>query len=120
VRYVPRERVVLGLAAHGYDWPDPARADAPDGDGGGGQDLMYADAMAVAEEYGREVQWNNDAQTPWFSYAADGEVRAVWFEDAPSLAAKLEVAAEQRLGGVFLWRMGGEDPTLWHVLDDAP
>ncbi|MBB5788326.1 acyltransferase family protein [Jiangella mangrovi] len=116
VTYVPRERVVLGLAAHGYDWPDPGS-----GAEGGGQDLMYADAIAVAEEHGREVQWSNDAQTPWFSYADDdGQVRAVWFEDAPSLAAKLEVAAEQRLGGVFLWRVGGEDPTLWDVLDDAP
>lgn len=113
VAHVPRERVVLGLAAHGYDWPDTGAA-------GGGQDLMYADATAVAEEHGREVQWSNDAQAPWFSYSADGEVRAVWFEDAPSLAAKLEVAAEQGLGGVFLWRVGGEDPTLWSVLDDAP
>jgi len=114
--YVPRERVVLGLAAHGYDWPDGSGAGE---DVGGGRDLMYADAIALADEYGREVQWNNDAQAPWFSYATDGEVRTVWFEDAPSLAAKLEIAREQRLGGVFLWRMGGEDPTLWPVLDDA-
>jgi spore germination protein YaaH len=120
VAHVPRERVVLGLAAHGYDWPDPSAPSAgPDG-AGGGRDLMYADAMDLAERQGREVEWNNDAQTPWFSYSADGEVRSVWFEDAPSLAAKLEVAAEYELGGVFLWRVGGEDPTLWDVLDDAP
>ncbi|WP_157987419.1 glycosyl hydrolase family 18 protein [Jiangella endophytica] len=110
VESVPRERVVLGLAAHGYDWP---------GTGGNGADLMYAEAVELADRYGREVQWDLDSQTPWFLYTEGGVRHEVWFEDAPSLAAKLEVAIDNRLGGVFLWRVGGEDPTVWQVLGSA-
>ncbi|WP_162606154.1 glycosyl hydrolase family 18 protein [Jiangella asiatica] len=108
VRHIPEDRVILGLAAHGYDW-------GAAGDDGA-RSVMFADAMAVAERHDSVVQWDTDAQVPWFTYPGAQNEHAVWFEDAPSLAAKLDVATEHDLGGVFVWRLGGEDPTLWRVL----
>lgn len=108
VVHVPRERLVLGLAAHGYDWNAGGEVPA--------QSVMFADAMAAAERHAGSVYWDTDAQAPWFAYLDGGDQHAVWFEDAASLAAKVELVDEHGLGGVFLWRLGGEDPQLWRVL----
>jgi len=108
VRQVPPERVVLGLPGHAYDWGSGAQA----------KDLMFTEAEQLAENTGSKVHWNADAQVPWFAYTdADGLEHEVWFEDAPSLAAKLEVAHDYDVGGIFLWRLGGEDPRTWAVLE---
>jgi spore germination protein YaaH len=107
VAHVPRERIVLGLAGHGYDWPA----------GSYGDDLMWADAVALADHYDRTVQWDNQAKSPWLAYTTgDGGEHTVWFEDSRSLAAKLRVAVDRGVGGVFLWRLGGEDPQIWALL----
>lgn len=108
VRHVPRDRLVLGLAAHGYDWNAGSTRPA--------ESLMFADAVTAAERYGSSVYWDTDAQAPWFAYLDGAEQHAVWFEDAPSLAAKVALVDEYDLGGVFLWRLGGEDPALWRLL----
>ncbi len=108
VVHVPRDRLVLGLAAHGYDWNT--------GGEGPAQSVMFADAMAAAEHHAGSVYWDTDAQAPWFAYLDGGDQHAVWFEDAASLAAKVELVDAHGLGGVFLWRLGGEDPQLWRVL----
>ena len=41
----------------------------------------------------------------------------VWLEGAASAAARLPLADRYRAGGVALWRLGHEDPTLWTVVD---
>jgi spore germination protein len=40
----------------------------------------------------------------------------VWYEDAESIAAKLELADSHGVGAVELWRLGSEDPRLWDSL----
>ncbi len=101
--HVPAERVSLGLAAHGYDW-----------DGTRGEDVMWADAKALAKEHGGDARWNERHKVPWFVYTGpDGEEHRVWYENARSLAAKRELATEYGLGGVFVWRLGGADPRTW-------
>lgn len=107
--HVPAERIVLGLATHGYSWPS----------GSSGEDLMWVDAVELADEEDSEPGWDERFASPWFEYTADGVEHTAWFEDARSLSAKLDLAAEQELGGVFLWRLGGEDPDVWPALRET-
>jgi spore germination protein YaaH len=106
VSQIPPEKVRLGVAAHGYDWL-----------GRQGTDLMWADAVALAEQHRATVQWDEGTHSPWFSYRdAAGRERTVWFENARSLAAKVEIAERSGVRAVRLWKLGGEDPEVWRVL----
>lgn len=106
---VPSERIVLGMAAYGYDWPlDQAEP---------GQSVTFADTVrrlrrALAENPETVVQWHEGHKSPYLDYSG----RQIWFENAGSLSYKLQLAAEYDLGGVALWRLGQEDPALWSRL----
>jgi spore germination protein YaaH len=47
--------------------------------------------------------------------AGTPQAHAVWLEDAASAAARLDLAATYRTGGVAAWRLGLEDPNVWDV-----
>lgn len=102
VTQIPREKVTLGIVLLGYDWVDEQ-----------GQTVDYHMAMSRAREQGAEIRRSDD-ETPWYTYTDDaGQEHEVWFEDAASASAKLDLIREYDLGGVFLWRLGGEDPRVW-------
>jgi spore germination protein YaaH len=110
VSEVPREKVMLGMAAYGYDWAKGMQ----------GQDVQWADAQAIARAHAARVTWDAQSQSPRFSYTdSSGRTHSVWFENAHSLQAKLDLAVRDRVGGVFIWRLGGEDPAIWEELRQA-
>jgi spore germination protein YaaH len=104
---IPRDRIALGLPTYGYDWSG----------GAGGAPVQWADVAALVGPAGASPQWDAATSSPWLRYR-DGRGRAhsVWYEDARSLAAKLEVARHYGLTRVVLWRLGGEDPEIWPAL----
>lgn len=104
---IPPEKIRLGLAAYGYDWP---------AGGYGGRAVTAAEAVALANRYGAVVEWDEAAQSPHFTYWPGPYAREVWFENASSLAGKLDLVAQYKLGGVAIWRLGFEDPEFWKVL----
>jgi spore germination protein len=105
VTQIPPAKVVLGCAILGYDWPA----------GGSGATVTYQEAMSLASAYGAEISRSDGALT--FTYVdADGRDHEVWFEDAQSTLEKVELVERYGLGGVFFWRLGGEDPGIWSAL----
>jgi len=110
VTEIPREKVVLGLATYGYDWASGQTT----------QDVQWADAEALARSHKATIQWDVASQSPWFTYTdARGRRHTVWYTNARSLSATLALAMQSRVGGVFLWRLGGEDPAIWPLLRQA-
>jgi spore germination protein YaaH len=108
VTQIPPEKVILGIVLLGYDWVN-----------GQGITINYNDAMARSEEYDAPVQRSDDG-SPWLTYqSAHGNQHEIWFEDAVSVQAKLELVSEYNLGGVFFWRLGGEDANVWRQLPSA-
>lgn len=106
LRAVPADKIALGLGSYGYDWTPQ-----------GGTDLMGADAASLARQQGVAIQWDAESQAPWFGYTdASGTAHTVWFEDARSIAAKVDVARRLGLTRVFVWRLGGEQPQIWASL----
>src|SRR3546814_2305558 len=60
------------------------------------------------------AQMDEGSLNPTYSYADDaGRKHAVWFLDAPTLFNQIEVTDGFRPMGYALWRMGGEDQSLW-------
>lgn len=102
VTQVPADKVVLGVVLLGYDWAD-----------GHGHTVDFEQARATAEANNVTIRRSADG-SPWFRYRdASGARHEVWFEDAVSVAAKLELVAEYGLGGAFFWRLGGEHTDVW-------
>jgi len=105
------DRLLLGVAFYGYDWNvsrgPPARA------------LRYVDTRQLMDHLGLTALFDAGVASATFRYEASGESHEVWFEDARSLAAKLELVSRYGLRGAGAWRLGQEDPSAWTVWDRA-
>jgi spore germination protein len=99
-------KIVLGIPMYGYDWVD-----------GHGTPVAWLQAFRLATQYRAPIQFDAASQTPWFEYVdAQGRLHQVWFENAASATAKLDVARNEAIGGVYLWLYGYEDTNVWSAL----
>lgn len=105
VSQIPSHKVVLGIVLLGYDWVE-----------GTGATVDFEQAQERATTHGATIRRGYD-RSPSFRYEdSSGREREVWYEDAVSVATKLPLVDEYDLGGVFLWRLGGEDPNVWPTM----
>lgn len=113
VTEIPREKIYLGIPNYGYDWPLPfvqgtTRA----------RSISNQEAVEIALRYGADIQYDQTAQSPWFTYTApDGAAHEVWFEDARSMSAKLRLIDEYGLFGAGYWNLMRPYPQGWAVLN---
>ena len=111
VQAIPdKEKVLLGVAGYGYDWP---------ASGGMARMLKAWEALQLAASKGATLRWDDVAQAPYFEYMEGGQRRVVYFEDARSARYKLELIRSRGVGGMALWRLGFEDPALWPVVAEV-
>ncbi|HYF12859.1 MAG TPA: glycosyl hydrolase family 18 protein [Candidatus Paceibacterota bacterium] len=109
-RGVDPKRVFLCIPLFGYDWTQGIeRADG----------LEYTDVVRVANrEKEALVQYDEGLEQPHFIYTdARGNKHDVWFENARSFEAKLELAKELDIAGLAFWRLGGEDDRIYELLE---
>ena len=83
---------------YGYSWRLPWRQ------GDAATVISNAAAMNLAASAGAERKFDRTAQAPFFTYTdAAGVRRVVWFEDARSVRARLELVNEYGLAGISYW-----------------
>lgn len=105
------EKVSLGIAAYGYDWPAGSA---------GGRARPAAEILQAAKDGGLAVQWDQHRQTPFLKYnVAGGGPREAWFENGAAAAHKLGLAKKYRLAGISVWRLGYEDPDFWREVESS-
>lgn len=98
---IESQKLFLGISNYGYDFVLPyvrgqSRA----------QSLSTAQAFSIASQTGAEIQYDEVAQAPFFQYtASDGTVHEVWFEDARSISARLELIPKYSLRGALYWNL---------------
>jgi len=98
--HVPAGKVVLGIGAHAYDWPE-------DPDLGLAEYLPTSAALRRAELVGAEVEFDPVSRQRTYTYeGSTGVNRVVWLQDAGHLADKVSLARSHGLAGVALWRLG--------------
>ncbi len=122
---VPNEKVILGIHLYGYDW--------------GGREttaLWWSDVQNVKERYGGIEQYiESDERGPVCEIALTytmyrsplcppaffdcapfvRENHTIYYVDARYVAEAWKIVKEFRLGGLVMWRPGGEDPAIWDV-----
>lgn len=105
-RNVPNDKIVLGLAAYGYDWVQGKK---------GGAAVSFDQMMASAQNAGAAVSFNDDTYNLNFSYKNedDGSLHQVFFPDAATTFNIMRFGAEYHVAGYAVWRLGTEDKRIW-------
>ena len=98
-------KILQGIPFYGYDWV-----------GQRATDLVWTEAMGLASHFAVPVIWDNASASPWFEYVSGTTRHTVWFENGSSVAAKLAVTRIHDVGGIGVWRLGGEDPANWSAV----
>lgn len=99
---VERQKILLGIAFYGYSWPRR----------GYGIPISMRRATRGAVAAGARILWDEWSDVPYYRT----RYRTVYFENAQSIELKVALAAEERLAGVAMWRLGLEDPEVWEML----
>lgn len=106
------QKIWLGVPNYGYDWPLPFIQGQTKA-----TSISNRYAVQLALRYNAEIQYDEQAQTPWFQYQDEqGAMHEVWFEDARSIRAKLALISEYGLRGAGYWNLMRPFPQNWVVL----
>jgi peptidoglycan-N-acetylglucosamine deacetylase len=114
VKIVPPEKLVMGIANYGYDWPAKSKL-VPHPVA---QAVTFQQGVITAVESESDIQFDSDSMNPYYSYEDEkNQVHHVWMLDG--LTAYNELRASERAGvaGTALWRLGMEDPSMWYIWD---
>ncbi len=103
-RKVPSDKVVLCIAAHGYDWQE----------GRQGADVTYQEAITTALESDGKVKFDNQTYNLSYDYYDENDkLHNVSFVDAATNFNAMRTAADFETSGVAVWYLGSEDRRLW-------
>lgn len=115
VTEIPREKIFMGIPNYGYDWTLPfvrgtSRA----------RSIGNVEAVELAASVGAVIEFDEVAMAPYFYYNdIMGNEHVVWFEDARSIAAKLDLIREYEFRGTGYWNVMRFFPQNWIVLENT-
>lgn len=112
VTEIPPEKILMGMPNYGYDWTLPFMR------GTAAQSVSFTQAVDLALRYGVEIQFDEQAQTPYFYYTDNGTQHVVWFDDPRSIDAKLQLINDYRLAGASWWTVNRCYVPNWLVLQN--
>ncbi len=130
VSVVPASKVYVGVPGYGRDWVTKVSGVCPSSvanviyPGANAAVFVMHDAANLAASYAATPTYNNSFAEATFSYqkvysgpASSGlqtactASRTAWYENAQSYAARAQLVAKYRLGGIAAWTFGMEDPS---------
>ncbi|HTW30132.1 MAG TPA: glycosyltransferase [Candidatus Sulfotelmatobacter sp.] len=114
---IPKQKIICAIANYGYDWVlKPKTGTLPAGEHD--QTVSVQDAWLEARDSDQDVNFDDDAMNPHFSYLDEHNLRHdVWFVDAVTALNHMRSAQALGIQTFALWRLGGEDRSLWKVWD---
>ena len=101
----------MGIPNYGYDWTLPYEKGISKA-----KVIGNEEAIRIAQRYSSTINFDNTAQTPYFTYTDSGIEHEVWFEDARSITAKLDLINEYSLFGGLYWNITRKNPQNLAVL----
>lgn len=101
---IDASKLWLGIAGYGYHWQ------------GGKQRATALPAWYCrqkASQKGYVDTYNLAMGNDYLEYNESGNFHQLWWESSRGMKEKLQLAAENRLAGVALWRLGYEEEEFW-------
>lgn len=114
--FIPTDRIVIGNTTVGYDWELPFYAGVSSVNS-----ISVDNAIDLARNEGVAIQFDEESQTPYFSYTIANRGREiehiVWFVDARSINAMLNLVVEHNLLGTSIWNIMNYDSQFWLLIN---
>lgn len=106
VTAIPSSKILLGVAAYGYDWSS-----------NGTKAYSISQINSLASSNGAQILWDSVSESPYFNYTdSSGLSHTVWFENSTSVYYKLDLVNSANLSGIGIWRLGLEDSNYWTTI----
>jgi spore germination protein YaaH len=103
-----RASFVIGVPLYGMDWPSGGGAANP------AAELGWSALTSLLQQTGAQPQLDAATDEWHFTYTdGSGTPHDVWYSTPQSLGDHMNLAAQDGLAGIALWRSGQEDPAVW-------
>ena len=114
VKIVRPDKLIMGIANYGYDWPAKTRrVPRPVASA-----VTFQQGVITAVESQSDVVFDPDTLNPHYSYEDDNnQVHQVWMLDGVTAYNQIRAAERAGVRGTALWRLGTEDPSMWYIWD---
>jgi spore germination protein YaaH len=124
LKFVPREKLSLGIPLYGYHWfaGTPVKAPAQPGfpptdkPNPSAEYIATDDAMDLARTYGGHVEWDPVDRSSWFFFYRDDLREWIFFTDAHTFRERYTLVKDRGLQGFCSWVLGTEDAGIWDLL----
>ncbi len=108
---IPADKISLGIPNYGYDWTLPYSVG-----GMRAKTIGNVEAVGIARDNNAIIEFDEEAQSPYFYYYKDNIRHVVWYEDVRSLKAKFDLVNEYSLRGVGYWTVMQWFYANWELL----
>ena len=112
VSIIPPEKIIFGITTLGYDWVLPYVPGVTEAAA-----ISDSRAIEIAADNGITIQFNEEAQSPYFFYTENGFLHLVWFKDARSFDSRAGLVEEYELQGVSIWTIMRFSTQMWFIIN---
>ncbi len=110
VKQIPPNKLIVAMGNYGYDWNTKTLAPA--------NSLTFNETIALARDVDAQPELSSQTRNMSFLYQdSQNDPHQVWFLNAVTVWNEEISLKNQNILGFSLWRLGSEDPTIWHFLN---
>mgnify|MGYP005844551069 CR=1 FL=1 len=104
-------RVFMGIPVYGWDWSSLGPA----------KEAIFEDVQKLLSTKDitiLESKRDESSNEPMLRYGKTGVEQITYYQDVQALQGRIHLIHNHfpQIGGVALWRLGGEDPSVWEAL----
>ncbi|MEP6572274.1 MAG: glycosyltransferase [Gemmatimonadota bacterium] len=108
LQQVPAEKAIATVGQYGYEWTDTSETAGL---------LDFQEMIQTARDHALLPSMDSATVNPSFSWSdADSTDHIVWYLDGVTAYNEFRIARGRGVGGLAVWRLGSEDPSLWSIL----
>ncbi|MDB4887048.1 MAG: glycosyl transferase [Gemmatimonadetes bacterium] len=112
-RLVPPSQLILMVGAYGFDWNDAEAAALHRAESAEFQEVMRITRNAPAPR----PRFDPVSLNPYMVWTSpDSTDHVLWFLDATTAYNEMRVGHALGVAGHAIWRLGGEDPSIWNAV----
>ncbi len=108
LKLIPNEKLSMGIPLYYWQWNNTTGARI----GIGGRQGIYN----VFAKHKVSVNYDTEMEAAFLTYWNRAKQYIIWYENAASLAKKIELIAQYKLHGFSAWALGLELPSIYNVI----
>ena len=108
LKLIPHEKLSLGIPLYYWHWNDTTGARI----GAGGRQGIYN----AFKKYKVSTFYSADMEAAYLTYRHKAKNYTIWYENAQSVAKKIELIKQYNLHGFSAWALGLELPSIFNVI----